>query len=54
MSKLEVCPKCGSEVTWYHNKEDGISRAVCKEKCTGWEVLKEIDRTKVCMEVENE
>ena len=47
MSGLK-CPKCGEEVRWYHGGRlnDYISRAVCKKKCEGWRVIKEIDRMK--------
>lgn len=38
-----VCPDCSAGVTWYHDAE-GVSRAVCKNKCKGWKVLREVDR----------
>jgi len=36
------CPNCGAEVRYYHGTE--TTRVVCKEKCQGWKVIKEIDR----------
>lgn len=39
-----ACPDCGGKVQYYHG--DGITRVVCKEKCQGWKILQEIDRTK--------
>ncbi len=38
----DTCPDCGSKVKYYH--EDGVTRLVCKVKCQGWKVIKEIDR----------
>jgi hypothetical protein len=35
-----VCPHCGCRVIWYST--NSISRAVCANKCHGWEVVKEI------------
>ncbi|MCK5237524.1 MAG: hypothetical protein KAR06_11125 [Deltaproteobacteria bacterium] len=37
------CPNCGADVIWHHDTER--TRAVCKKKCEGWKVIKEIDRT---------
>lgn len=36
------CPDCGSDVKYYHDTER--TRIVCKQKCSGWKVIKTIDR----------
>jgi len=44
-----ICPNCGGPVMYYHSSYkygDGITRNVCKKKCQGWKIIKEIDRKK--------
>ncbi len=47
--ELRECPDCNGELQYYHSSfknGDGITRVVCKNKCKGWKVIKEIDRFK--------
>jgi len=37
-----ICPNCKGPVIYYHG--DGVTRIVCKNKCQGWKIIKEIDR----------
>lgn len=40
------CPDCGGDVIYYHSSYkagDGLTRVVCKRKCSGWKVIKEYD-----------
>ena len=45
-----ICPNCGGPVMYYHSSHsshkygEGITRIVCKEKCQGWKIIKEIVR----------
>ena len=34
---VEICPDCGSKVTWYHCREG--TRVVCADKCQGYKVI---------------
>lgn len=43
------CPDCGGDVQYYHSSAkygDGLTRIVCKKKCQGWKIIKEINRNK--------
>ena len=43
---VEICPDCGSKVTWYHCREG--TRVVCGDKCQGYKVIASRDRRAEC------
>ena len=47
---LLCCPDCGGELIYYHSLfkyGDGVTRIVCRKKCNGWKILREVDRNKL-------
>ena len=43
---VEICPDCGSKVTWYHCREG--TRVVCGDKCQGYKVIASRGRRDEC------
>ena len=43
---VEICPDCGSKVTWYHCREG--TRVVCADKCQGYKVIASRGRRDEC------
>ena len=43
---VEICPDCGSKVTWYHCREG--TRVVCRDKCQGYKVIASRGRRDEC------
>ena len=39
-----ICPDCKCEVKYYHDSES--TKVVCKNKCNGWKIIKELRRFK--------
>jgi len=37
-----ICPNCGGPLTHHHSSD--VIRIVCKNKCLGWHILKEIEK----------
>ena len=45
-STKDKCPDCGGEVIYYHPQKKEVyrtTRIVCKNKCQGWKIIKEIE-----------
>ena len=43
---VEICPNCGSKVTWYHLKAHVL--VVCEDKCQGYKVIASRGRRDEC------
>jgi len=45
-----ICPDCKGETMAYHEsyKDGGRTRIVCRKKCKGWKIIKEIERWPEC------
>ena len=43
---VEICPDCGSKVTWYHCREG--TRVICADKCQGYKVIASRGRRDEC------